>query len=406
MTNRILTINGGSSSIKFSLLQQVEPLIRIFSGEVERIGLPGTVLSAKVADGHATKDEPFAATDLQHAGGRLIDWLGKHTELGAVAAVGHRVVHGGPHYAGARRITPEVIEELKRIAPLDPDHLPGELSLIQVFLARFSRVPQVACFDTAFHHDMPRVAQLLPLPRRYDAAGVRRYGFHGLSYSYLLGELARVAGPEAARGRLVLAHLGSGASLAAVRQGKCVDTTMAFTPTAGLVMGTRSGDLDPGVLLYLMRTEHMTTKQIDDVVNQQSGLLGVSGISPNMRDLLDLEPTDPNAAEAVELFCYQARKYVAAMAAAAGGMDTLVFAGGIGERSAPIRARICAGLEFLGVHVDPARNTAHSAVISPDDGHVTVRVIPTDEETTIARETCATLNGAAHADAQGGRRKG
>ncbi|HSB77287.1 MAG TPA: acetate/propionate family kinase [Candidatus Methylomirabilis sp.] len=391
----MLTINGGSSSVKFALFGLTEPPVRMLSGEVERIGLNDTVLNAIGADGHATKDEPFAAADLEHAGGRLIDWLGKHTELGRVAAVGHRVVHGGPHYAGSRRITPQVIEELKRIAPLDPDHLPGELSLIQVFLAHFPRVPQVACFDTAFHHGMPRVAQLLPLPRRYDAAGVRRYGFHGLSYSYLLGELARVAGPEAARGRLVLAHLGSGASLAAVRQGKCVDTTMAFTPTAGLVMGTRSGDLDPGVLLYLMRSERMTAEQIDDLVNRQSGLLGVSDLSPDMKELLAREPADPNAAEAVELFCYQTRKYLAAMAAAAGGVDTLVFAGGIGERSAPIRARICAGLEFLGVHVDSARNAAHSPVISPDDGPVTVRVIPTDEETTIARETLAIVGGAA-----------
>lgn len=405
MANCVLTINGGSSSVKFAMFERAEPLMRILSGEVERIGLPGTMLSAKGTDGRATKDEPFDAADLEQAGGRLIDWLGKHTQLGAVAAVGHRVVHGGPHYSGSRRITPEVIEELKRIAPLDPDHLPGELSLIQVFLARFSRVPQVVCFDTAFHHDMPRVAQLLPLPRRYDAAGVRRYGFHGLSYSYLLGELTRVAGPEAARGRLVLAHLGSGASLAAVRQGKCVDTTMAFTPTAGLVMSTRSGDLDPGVLLYLMRSEGLTADQLDHLLNQRSGLLGVSGLSPDMRELLTQEPINPNAAEAVELFCYQTRKYVAAMAAAAGGVDTLVFAGGIGERSAPIRARICAGLEFLGVHVDSARNAAHSPVISPDDGHVTVRVIPTDEETTIARETWATLNGPGHADAQSGRGK-
>ncbi len=405
MTSCVLTINGGSSSIKFAMFDLAERPVRMLSGEVERIGLRDTVLRAKGADGHATKSEPFPAADLEQAGGRLIDWLGKHTDLGAVAAVGHRVVHGGPHYAGSRRITPEVIEELRRIAPLDPDHLPGELSLIQVILARFSRVPQVACFDTAFHHDMPRVAQLLPLPRRYDAAGVRRYGFHGLSYSYLLGELARVAGPEAARGRLVLAHLGSGASLAAVRQAKCIDTTMAFTPTAGLVMSTRSGDLDPGVLLYLMRSEGLTAEQLDHLLNQRSGLLGVSGLSPDMRELLDREPIDPNAAEAVELFCYQTRKYVAAMAAAAGGVDTLVFAGGIGERSAPIRARICAGLEFLGVHVDPARNAAHSPVISPDDGHVTVRVIPTDEETTIARETWATLNGAAHADAEAGRGK-
>jgi acetate kinase len=395
MTDYVLTINGGSSSIKFAMFAGADRPARMLSGEVERIGLRDTVLSAKDKDGHTTKNEPFAAADLEQAGGRLIDWLGKHTDLGAVAAVGHRIVHGGPHYAAARRITHEVIEELRRIAPLDPDHLPGELSLLQAFLGRFPHVPQVACFDTAFHHDMPRVAQLLPVPRRYDSVGVRRYGFHGLSYAYLLGELARVAGPEAANGRLVLAHLGSGSSMAAVRGGKCVDTTMAFTPTAGLMMGTRTGDLDPGVLLYLMRSERMTAKQIDDLVNRQSGLLGVSGLSPDMKDLLDREPTNPKAAEAVELFCYQARKYAAAMAAAAGGVDTLVFAGGIGERSAPIRARICAGLAFLGVRIDPGRNTSHGPVISPDGSPVTVRVIPTDEEISIARETLDTIGNAA-----------
>jgi len=395
MTNCVLTINGGSSSVKFALFGLTEPPIRMLSGEVERIGLPGTVLSAKGVDGQATKSEPFAAPDLAQAGERLIDWLKKHADLGTVAAVGHRVVHGGPHYARSLRITPEVIEELKRIAPLDPDHLPGEIALLRAFLVRFPNVPQVVCFDTAFHHDMPRVAQLLPIPRRYDAAGVRRYGFHGLSYSYLLGELARVGGPEAARGRLVLAHLGSGASMAAVRGGKCVDTTMAFTPTGGLVMGTRTGDLDPGVLLYLMRSEGMTAKQIDDLVNHQSGLLGVSAFSPDMRELLDREATDPNAAEAVELFCYQARKYAAAMAAAAGGVDTLVFTGGIGERSASIRARICAGLGFLGARIDPGRNASHGPVVSPEGSPVTVRVIPTDEEISIARETVATVAAAA-----------
>jgi acetate kinase len=394
MTNCVLTINGGSSSVKFALFGLTEPPVRMVSGEVERIGLPDTALSAKGVNRQATKNEPFAAADLEQAGGRLIDWLEKHADLGTVAAVGHRVVHGGPHYAISRCITPEVIQELERIAPLDPDHLPGEIALLRAFLVRFPRVPQVACFDTAFHHDMPRVAQLLPIPRRYDSAGVRRYGFHGLSYSYVLGELARVGGPEAARGRLVLAHLGSGASMAAIREGKCVDTTMAFTPTAGLVMGTRSGDLDPGLLVYLMRSERMTAKQIDDLVNRQSGMLGVSGRSPDMRELLDREATDPNAAEAVDLFCYQARKYAAAMAAAAGGVDTLVFTGGIGERSAPIRARICAGLAFLGVRVDPGRNASHGPVISPDGSPVTVRVIPTDEEISIARETLAIVGGA------------
>jgi acetate kinase len=391
MTSYVLTINGGSSSVKFAVFAQAEPPIRMLSGEIERIGLPDTALSAKGVNCQASKNEPFAAADLGQAGGRLIDWLEKHVDLGAVAAVGHRVVHGGPDYATSRRITPEVIEELKRIAPLDPDHLPGEIALLHAFLARFPHVPQVACFDTAFHHDMPRVAQLLPIPRRYHSAGVRRYGFHGLSYTYLLGELARVAGPEAARGRLVLAHLGSGASMAAVRAGKCVDTTMAFTPTAGLMMGTRTGDLDPGVLIHLMRSEGLDADRLDHLVNRCSGLLGVSGLSPNMRDLLDREATDPNAAEAVELFCYQARKCAASMAAAAGGLDTLVFAGGIGERSAPIRARICAGLAFLGVRIEPGRNASHGPVISPEGNPVTVRVIPTDEEVSIARETLATV---------------
>jgi len=390
----VLTINGGSSSIKFALFEQVEPPKRSLTGEVERIGLADSVISAKGVQPPLTWEEPFEATNLEQAGARLIDWLAKHADLEAVDGVGHRVVHGGPHYTQAQRITPELIEELKCIGPLDPDHLPGEIALIKIFLRRLPGVPQVACFDTAFHHDMPRVAQLLPVPRRYEARGVRRYGFHGLSYTFLVGELARIAGPEAARGRLVLAHLGSGSSMAAVRDGKCVDTTMSFTPTAGLVMGTRSGDLDPGFLLYLMRSERMTADQIDDLVNRQSGLLGVSGVSPNMKDLLDREATDPNAAEAIELFCYQARKYAAAMAAAAGGLDTLVFAGGIGERSASIRARICAGLEFLGVSIDPGRNTSHASVISRDQSTVSVRVIPTDEEITIAREALATVGSA------------
>jgi acetate kinase len=387
--DQILTINGGSSSIKFALFGRGEPPVRLLSGEIERIGLAQTIISAKGVDVQATKEEPFPAADLKQAGERLIDWLGKHIDFEKLAGIGHRIVHGGPRYTAARLITPEMIEELQRISPLDPDHLPGEISLLQAFLERHPGLPQVACFDTVFHHDLPRVAQLLPVPRSYQADEVRRYGFHGLSYTYLLGELARTAGPEAANGRLVLAHLGSGASLAAVRGGKCVDTTMAFTPTAGLVMGTRSGDLDPGFLIYLLRSEGLSAEQLDDLVNRRSGLLGVSGLSSDMKELLEREATDPNAADAVELFCYQAGKYTAAMAAAAGGLDTLVFSGGIGERSAPIRARISAGLEFLGVRLDPGRNASHAPVISPDGNPVTVRVIPTDEEITIFRETLA-----------------
>jgi acetate kinase len=384
---RVLAINAGSSSIKFALFEQVEPPTRSLTGEVERIGAPNTVINAKAANAVLAHNEPFAGADLEQAGERLIGWLGKHCDLETVEGVGHRIVHGGPRHTRAERITPELIEDLRRIGHLDPDHLPGEIALISTFLRRLPGVPQVACFDTAFHDDMPRVARLLPVPRRYEASGVRRYGFHGLSYTFLVGELARIAGRDAARSRLVLAHLGSGASMAAVRDGKCVDTTMSFTPTAGLVMGTRSGDLDPGFLLYLMRHEKMTAEQIDDLVNRQSGLLGVSGSSSNMKDLLDREATDANAAAAVELFCYQARKHAAAMVAALGGLDVLVFSGGIGERSAAIRARICAGLEFLGVRIDSGRNAAHATVISPDRSTVSVFMIPTDEEITIARET-------------------
>jgi acetate kinase len=246
-------------------------------------------------------------------------------------------------------------------------------------------LPQVACFDTAFHHDLPRIARLLPIPRRYETQGVRRYGFHGLSYQFLMGELSRVAGPEVARGRVILAHLGNGASLAAVRDGKPMDTSMGFTPASGVPMSTRSGDLDPGLFWYLARTEGLDAKRFNEMVNFQSGLLGVSETSSDMRDLIDHETQDVRAAEAVALFCYQIKKWVGAFAAALGGLDTLIFAGGIGENAPKVRARICDGLSFLGIELDEHRNAANDEVISAVAGSVTVRVIRTDEELVIAR---------------------
>jgi acetate kinase len=249
----------------------------------------------------------------------------------------------------------------------------------------------VACFDTAFHHDLPRVAQLLPIPRRYEAQGVRRYGFHGLSYAFLMGELARLAGPESAQGRVILAHLGNGASLVAVRDGKPVDTSMSFTPTAGVPMSTRSGDLDPGLVWYLARTEKMGAKQFNEMVNFQSGLLGVSETSSDMRDLLGREAQDVRAAEAVALFCYQIKKWIGSFAAAMGGLDTLVFAGGIGENAHPVRARICNGLTFLGIELEEQHNAASDGVISAATSRVDVRVIHTDEELMIARSVCHVL---------------
>jgi acetate kinase len=252
-------------------------------------------------------------------------------------------------------------------------------------------LPQVACFDTAFHDSLPRVARLLPIPRRFDAKGVQRYGFHGLSYAYLMGELTRVGGSEAANGRVILAHLGNGASLAAVRGGRCIDTTMGFTPAAGLPMSTRAGDLDPGLVGYMAREERMTAERFHEMVNRESGLLGISEISSDMRTLLERESTDVRAAEAVALFCYQTKKWIGAFSAALNGLDTLVFAGGIGENAAAIRERICGGLDFLGVQIDETKNRAGAPVISRAGNPVTVRVIHTDEEAMIARAACRLL---------------
>jgi acetate kinase len=249
----------------------------------------------------------------------------------------------------------------------------------------------VLCFDTAFHHDMPRVAQILAIPRRYEAKGVRRLGFHGVSYSFLMRELIRLAGKEALASRVILAHLGSGASLAAVRNGKSIDTSMGFTPSAGLVMGTRCGDLDPGFNFYLARTEGADASQFQHMVDYESGLLGISEISSDMQDLLALESNDIRAKEAIEVFCYQTKKWIGSYSAALGGLDTLVFAGGIGENLPVIRSRICKGLEFLGVDIDEVLNKNNEGVISKKTGRVTVRVIRTDEEFMIAEQTIQLL---------------
>jgi len=321
----------------------------------------------------------------------LMDWIEEHKGKDAMTAVGHRVVNGGPKYYKAQRITPEMIEELHCLSPFDPDHMPEEILLAEAFHHRFPDLPQVACFDTAFHHDLPRVAQMLPIPRRYEALGVRRYGFHGLSYAFLMEELARLGDPAATSGRVILAHLGNGASLAAVRDGKSVDTSMSFTPTAGIPMGTRSGDLDPGLVWYLARTDKMSAKQFDEMVNFRSGLLGISETSSDMHDLLDRKTQDVRAAEAVALFCYQVKKWIGAFAAALGGLDTLVFAGGIGENAPAVREGICDGLGFLGIQLEEKRNTTTEGVISAAVSRVTVRVIHTDEEIVIAKAVCCLL---------------
>ena len=321
-----------------------------------------------------------------------MDWLGEKFKHGELAAVGHRVVHGGPKYWEPQRVTSRMIAELHRLSPFDPEHLPEEILLIEAFQRRFSRLPQFACFDTAFHHDLPRVAQLLPIPRRFYKKGVRRYGFHGLSCEFLIHELQRRAGAQAAKGRVVLAHLGNGASITAVHGGKSMDTSMSFTPTAGLVMSTRTGDLDPSLGWYLSQAEKVSAEKFHHMINHESGLLGISEISSDTRELMRREKKDARAADALAIFCYQIKKYLCTMAGALEGLDTLVFAGGIGENDAILRGRICDGLEFLGIKLDPLRNAARADVISSKNSKVKVHVIRTDEEWIIAKTVFSLLD--------------
>lgn len=388
----MLVLNGGSSTVKFALYSGEGPRqMRRLGGKIDRIGSGDMSLSFVDAAGGRHGEVALPRGDAASAVSAVFDWLEAEVGLDSIVAVGHRIVHGMTHVE-PEVLTPTLIESLRGIAPVDPDHLPMEIALIEAVSLRHPHLLQVCCFDTAFHRSMPRVAQLLPIPRRYDALGIRRYGFHGLSYAYLMEELARRAGAPAASGRIVLAHLGSGASLVAVRDGQSVDTSMSFTPTAGLPMATRSGDLDPGLAAYLARAEQMSSQRFFAMASHESGLLGVSETSADMRDLLANESRDVRAAEAVALFCYQAKKWIGAYAAVLGGIDTIVFAGGVGENAAPVRARICEGLGFLGVELNHTYNDAHADVISSASSGVTVRIIRTDEESMIARSVSQVLH--------------
>jgi acetate kinase len=386
---RILTINGGSSSIRFALFEIGKSSERLLDGKVDRIGSSDATLKVRRVGQQASNlnveaDKPESAVDA------LVGWLKAEVRDAAPLGIGHRVVHGLQHM-DPERVTPQLLQELTRLEPYDPEHLPREIQLIEMLQKHYPQTAQVVCFDTAFHRNMPRVARQLPIARKYFDRGVQRYGFHGLSYTFLLAELERLGDPAARRGRVILAHLGGGASMAAVRDGQSIDTSMAFTPTAGLVMSTRSGDLDPGVVSYLLRTESLSARQFETMVNHESGLLGVSESSGDAQDLLNRESGDSRARDALDLFCYQAKKWIGSFSAALGGLDTLVFAGGIGENSAALRARICAGLEYLGVHVDPGRNERNDAIISAPGAPATLRVIRTDEESVIAAATARVL---------------
>jgi acetate kinase len=386
----VLTINGGSSSVRFALFEAGKNPRRLLRGKIDRIGLRGTSLTTTDSAGRTLVARRLTASDHRTAAGLLMDWLGTQAAFASVRAIGHRVVHGMSHTA-PERVTPRLLAELRRITPYDPDHLPSGIKLIEACRRLHPKIPQIVCFDTAFHCTMPPVAKLMAIPWRYTTQGVERYGFHGLSYEFLMGELARLGGRKAARGRVILAHLGNGASLAAVLGGKSIDTSMGFTPAAGLVMSTRSGDLDPGLLAFLVRRDRMNPAQFDRMVNHESGLLGVSGKSSDIHDLLALEGSNKRARRAVDLFCYQARKWIGSYAAALGGLDTLIFAGGIGENAPAVRERICRGLGFLGITLNRKRNAKNAAVISAASSPVTVRVIHTDEELMIARSVCRAL---------------
>jgi acetate kinase len=387
----VLTINGGSSSIKFALYHIDGPLERILYGKIDRIGLKGTNLDFNNLTKKKKGNIMIEISDHKLVVNFLIDWLEKQIDFSLISGVGHRVVFGMKH-TDPELITGELLNELHSIIPYDSDHLPAEIELIEVFRQRYPNMKQVACFDTAFHRTMPRVAKLLPIPRRFDKIGIQRYGFHGLSYAYLIEELVRVAGKRVGKGRVILAHLGNGASLAAVHKGKSVDTSMGFTPAGGMIMGTRPGDLDPGVAWYMMKSENLTPEQFNNLINHESGLLGISETSSDMRDLLAKESDDIRAAEAVKLFCYQAKKWIGAFAAALGGLDTLVFAGGIGENCPIVRSRICEGLEFLGIGLDEKQNRKNAPIISKEKKSVAVHVIHTDEEWMIAKTVNEIIN--------------
>jgi acetate kinase len=384
---RILTINSGSSSIKFSLYDMGPDETMMLSGNISGIGTARGRFYVTSSDGTVMTEAERQFPDHVEALSVLMAWLGQRAEGRTLDAIGHRLVHGGSAYVKPNLIDAQLLAALDALVPFAPDHLPHEMEAIRACARFYPGAREVACFDTAFHRTMPAVAQHYALPEEVQRHGVLRYGFHGLSYEYILSELRNIAGAQAADGRVIIAHLGNGASMGAFQNNRSMDTTMGFTPAGGLVMSTRSGDLDPGVVVYLLKDKGMDAASLNRMVNKEAGLLGVSGTSSDMQELLAREGTDPRAAAAVELFCYQAKKFLGALAAVLGGLDTLIFTGGIGEHAALVRERICEGLDFLGIHIDKERNIGNKPVISHDDGPVAVRVMKTNEELMIARHT-------------------
>ncbi|PWK79236.1 acetate kinase [Mucilaginibacter oryzae] len=379
-TAKLLAINAGSSSIKFSLFSLAAKIQKIGEGRISRIGLPGMLFEFTENRLSQTEPLPDEVTDYASAINFVVDWLGNHPLFSQFTVIAHRMVHGMPNCAPAI-VNNSLLSRLKKEAGDDPEHLPNEIKLIEAFASRYRQVNQYVCFDSYFHQDMPTVASLLPLPRRFTQSGIRRYGFHGLSYQYIMQRLTSFGKAD---GKIIIAHLGNGSSLAAVKDGKSVDTTMGFTPASGLPMSTRSGDIDPGVAWHILKHEGFNADELIRMLNHESGLLGISGSSGDMHDLLSKYATDRFAAEAVDLFCYYVKKSIGAFTAAMGGIDVLVFTGGIGENAPEIRKQICTGLEFLGIKLDDESNQQNKNKISVTGGRVKTYVLPTDEELVMA----------------------
>lgn len=390
----LLSINAGSSSLKVSAFNSADLNTPQASVSVEGIGLPNAAFITEEADG--TKETRNLTIESPKEAASLVkQWLSEELGIQAsdIEGIGHRVVHGGEKYASASLVTPELLEYLKSITPLAPNHMPSTLVAINAFVDTYPEAPQVACFDTSFFHDIPEVARTLPLPLDLQKENhIRRYGFHGLSYEYLLGNFKEQEGEEAAKGKVIIAHLGSGASIAAIKDGAPIDMSMGFTPVSGIMMSTRSGDIEPGVLSYLQKEKGMTIDEISELVTHKSGLFGVSGTTADMYTLLQTQSTNPDVQLAVDLFCYKIKKTIGSFAAALGGVDSIIFSGGIGERSAEIRARVCDSFGFLGLEIDDERNAVNGRLISTSTSKVGVHVIPTKEDLSIITQTLHIIN--------------
>lgn len=387
--SNMLVINGGSSSLKFALYSMDKNPNKLLSGQIKRVGLSNPEFTV-INNTQEAKKIIIDVTNFKEAGEVLIEWLKQQKEFKYTVCIGHRIVHGMKH-TQAEIIGEELLNELNQISAYDPDHIPAEIELIGLFKNQFPSLMQIACFDTSFHTAIPAVAKTFAIPKAYYDQGIYRYGFHGISYSYLMQELEKEDEAEA-KGKIILAHLGNGASLSAVKDGKCIDTSMGFTPAGGIVMSTRSGDIDPGVAWYLTQ-KGMNAEQLNDLFNHQSGLLGISGISSDMRDLLQVENENKDAALAIAIFCYQVKKYIGAYTAVLGGLDTLVFSGGIGENAPAIRSRICKDFKYLNMHISEEKNYKNERQITDDESAVNVYVMPTNEELKIAETTAEIYRG-------------